>query len=260
MSSIQSSPRFATSGSAQKQGEILDPFAGGVVRAAVAATLGYGYTGIDLSKKQIETNQEQIKNIQVPIKVPNYIHGDSQKVIAELPAGQTYDFIFSCPPYYDLEKYTDDPNDLSNKETYDEFIKIYTSIIEKAVERLRDNRFAVFVVGDIRDKQGFYRGFVRDTIKAFESKGARLYNDIILVNSIATATLRARRPFEQNRKVTKVHQNILAFYKGNPAEISNGYINLPKVDRMHRNVVVFYKGDINEIRNNFQAVNTGLDL
>lgn len=240
-------------------GKILDPFAGGVVRGAVAGTLGYEYTGVDLSKKQIETNEAQVKRISVPIKTPKYINEDSQNIDKVLE-GEEFDMIFSCPPYYDLEVYSDDPNDLSNRTSYEEFVKIYREIIEKSVAKLKENRFAVFVVGDIRDKQGFYRGFVRDTIQAFESAGAKTYNDIVLVNSIATASLRSRKPFEQNRKITKVHQNILAFYKGNPKEINNKYITLPKVERMHHSVVVFFKGDIDEIRKEYKVVHTGLDI
>ena len=38
-------------------GSILDPFAGGSVRGIVASELGNDYTGIDLSKSQIEANR-----------------------------------------------------------------------------------------------------------------------------------------------------------------------------------------------------------
>lgn len=240
-------------------GKILDPFAGGVVRGAVAGTLGYPYSGVDLSEKQIQANQESIKQIVVPITNPNYIHGDSTKLNELVPEGEQYDMVFSCPPYFDLEVYSEDPNDISNM-PYDKFLETYEDIITKAVAKLKDNRFAVWVVGDVRDKDGYYRGLVPDTIRAFEKAGARFYNDIILVNSIATASLRSRRPFEQNRKVTKVHQNILAFYKGDPKQMEKGYIALPKVERIHHSVVVFYKGDIDEIRQNYKVVHTGLDI
>lgn len=241
-------------------GKILDPFAGGVVRGAVAGTLDYEYTGIDLSRVQIAANKEALARIDTEIKQPTYVEGDSSTLEKLLPKDEQYDFIFSCPPYYDLEVYSDDKDDLSNKDTYEEFKDIYTKAITKAVNRLKDNRFAVFVVGDIRDKEGFYRGFVRDTVEAFEHAGAKLYNDIVLVNSIATASLRSRRPFDSARKVTKVHQNVLAFYKGDPKEISNAYIALPKVERMHTSVVVFYKGDIDEIKANYKVVHTELDM
>ena len=210
-----------------------------------------------LSEQQIETNKGKLAQIGVDITPPSYIVGDSTDVIPTIK--EKVDLIFSCPPYFDLEVYSDKANDLSNAASYDAFMAAYRDIITKSVGLLKDNRFAVFTVGDIRDAKCFYRGFVNDTIASFEAAGAHLYNDIILVNSLATAGVRARKQM-QNRKVVKVHQNVLAFFKGDPKEISSAYINLPKVERIHQNVVVFYKGDVAEIRENFKVINTWLDI
>lgn len=62
---------------------------------------------------------------------------------------------FSCPPYYDLEVYSDDARDASNQGTYEEFLSILDTSFGKAVKALKDDSFAVVVVGDIRDKNGF---------------------------------------------------------------------------------------------------------
>ena len=167
--------------------------------------------------------------------------------------------IFSCPPYYDLEVYTKDEKDLSNLDTYEQFIGQYKQIIQKAVAKLKDNRFAVWVVGDIRDKKGNYRGFVGDTIQAFREAGMTYYNDIILSNAIATAAVRAKSTFENNRKVVKIHQNILVFGKGTPEQYKEVYAQLPRIERWHHNVVVFYKGDIEEIRKNYKVINSDFD-
>ena len=232
-----------------EKGDILDPFSGGHVRGTVAGFLGYGYTGIDLSKKQIDVNKRKVKELEVKAE---YIHGNS-KDLDKLVKG-TKDFIFSCPPYYDLEEYNDGEGDLSMMATYEDFIKDYREIIKKAVDKLKDNRFAVWVVGDVRDKDGYYYGFVNDTIKAFTDAGMKLYNEIILANAIATAPMRARRPFDSNRKVTKVHQNILCFYKGDGDQVPEFYGKLPKIEKAHGNVMVFYKGDIEEIKKNYKVI------
>jgi 16S rRNA G966 N2-methylase RsmD len=201
------------------KGKILDPFAGGVVRGAVAGKLGFNYQGIDLSQKQIDINEEKITKIEVDgVK---YIRGNSLNVDT-LVEDNDFDLVYSCPPYFDLEVYTDDKEDLSNLSTYEEFIKDYKEIIKKSCAKLKDDRFAVFTVGDIRDKKGAYRGFVADTISAFEEAGLVFYNDIVLLNAIATASLRARKLFN-NRKVVKVHQNVLVFYKGDPKKIQENY-------------------------------------
>ena len=125
------------------------------------------------------------------------------------------DFLFSCPPYGDLEVYSDEKDDLSNM-NHIEFIDAYQKIIANSVNRLKNNRFAAFVVGDFRDKKGFYRNFVSDTINAFEQTGAKLYNEAILATSVGTACLRVSKQFNAGRKLAKTHQNILVFCKGDP--------------------------------------------
>ena len=57
-----------------KGGTILDPFAGGSVRGIVAEEMGYHYTGIDISEKQILANQLQSQK-------PNWIIGDNADVL-----------------------------------------------------------------------------------------------------------------------------------------------------------------------------------
>jgi len=238
-----------------ENGEVLDPFAGGIVRGAVAGVLNQKYTGIDMSDKQIKINKEKAEKLKLELE---YIKGNSLNILDEMGDRQ-FDFILSCPPYYNLEKYNDGEGDLSMKDTYDDFLLDYKSIIKKSVDRLKDNRFAVFIVGNMRDAQGYYRDFVSDTIRSFEDSGAKFYNDIILVNMIITASIRSRRPFERSRKVARVHQNILAFYKGNTDSIKKSIEQLPKIEKYHDNVIVFYKGDIDEIKKNYKIVNKDIE-
>jgi hypothetical protein len=94
---------------------------------------------------------------------------------------------------------------------------------------LKPNRFAVFCVADIRDKGGFYRGFVPDTIAAFEDAGARFYNEGILVTAVGSLPLRAGRYFTTSRKLGKTHQNVLVFVKDDPRQAATdcGEVDIP---------------------------------
>jgi len=194
-------------------GTVLDPFAGGSVRGVVASVLGRRYHGVDLRPEQVEANREQAEEIEGDIPPAWYV-GDSQD-IRKLTSAVKADFVFSCPPYADLEVYSNDARDLSTME-YPEFIRAYRRIIEACVAQLRDNRFACFVVGEVRDRNGHYRGFVPDTIAAFEDAGARFYNEAILVTQAGTLPFRVARMFETTRKLGKTHQNVLVFVKGDP--------------------------------------------
>jgi DNA modification methylase len=190
-------------------GEILDCFAGGSVRGIVANKLGYKYTEIDIRQEQIDSNREQALEILDITNQPNWFVGDSNLVLDGF--NKEFDFVFSCPPYADLEVYSDLKGDISNM-PYIEFMKAYESIIEKSCKLLKKDALACFVVGEVRDKNGNYIGFVPDTIRAFEKCGMKFYNEAILLNAIASASMRANGNMK-SKKLVKVHQNILVFKK-----------------------------------------------
>lgn len=190
---------------------VLDPFAGGSVRGIVASTLARWYVGIDLRPEQIEANRAQA-HLGSDI-APRWIVGDSTDLHAHLDPSDEFDLVFSCPPYADLEVYSDNPRDLSAM-TYEDFTTAHGEIIRQSTARLRPDRFAAWVISDVRDKKGAYRGLVADTIRAFESAGLTFHNDAVLVDPVSTAAIRAERPFRATRKLTRVHQHLLIFVKG----------------------------------------------
>lgn len=197
-------------------GQVLDPFAGGSVRGIVAAKLGRSYLGIDLRPEQCEANLDQAARIcNESVPNPVWICGDASSALPGLDDAYLADFVFSCPPYGALEIYSDDPADLSNLDP-EEFDIAYERIIRRALDRLKPDRFACFVVGDYRDKRGLYRNFVSKTIGAFRAAGAELYNEIILITAAGSLAIRAGKQFRTTRKVGKTHQNVLIFVKGDP--------------------------------------------
>lgn len=217
-------------------GKILDPFAGGSVRGIVAAKLGFEYLGNDLRSEQIEANRINAKEVLQDAELyPTWTCGDSLN-IDTIAKEYRADMIFSCPPYADLEVYSDKKEDISNM-PYNQFIEVYSQIIKKSCELLKEDRFAVFVVGEVRSKSkggysdGYYC-FIKDTIDYFLSSGLCFYNDIVLLNPIGNAGLTCAKGFNGGRKVKKIHQNVLVFYKGNPRNIKNNY---PELDLSYIN-------------------------
>jgi DNA modification methylase len=189
-------------------GKILDPFAGGSVRGIVAGYLGYEYTGIEIRPEQVASNVEQSNEI-APSVPPNWIIGDSDKILDVIEG--SFDFVFSCPPYGDLEVYSDIEGDISNM-AYPMFLNTYRSIIKKSCNLLKSGGYACFVVGEFRDKHGNYVGFVPDTIRAFIDAGLSYYNEAILLNPVASASMRANGNMK-SQKLVKIHQNVLVFKK-----------------------------------------------
>ena len=200
-------------------GKAFDPFAGDTVFGYVAAHNGMEFTGIELRQEQADLNNERVEGM--PAK---YICDDGQNVMLHLDL-ESQDLLFSCPPYFDLEVYSDDPQDASNQDSYEDFMAIIRNAFTSAIDALKQDRFAVVVVGDIRDKKGAYRRFPDDIKQVFEDAGMVLYNDIILLESLGTLPQRVNNSM-RNRKVGKCHQNVLVFYKGDPTTIKSNYPEL----------------------------------
>ncbi len=199
--------------------KVFDPFAGDSVFGYVSSYLGHHFTGIELRQEQCDINNERVRKMTA-----KYICDDGRNVAQHIKPN-SQDLLFSCPPYYDLEVYSDLPNDASNQGTYEEFLQILRTAFTDAIQCLKNNRFAVITVGDVRDKQGFYYRFVDHIKDIFCAAGMLLYNEMILVEPIGSLRLRVEKQM-QFRKVGKCHQNVLVFYKGDPKQIKNVF---PKI-------------------------------
>lgn len=200
-------------------GHILDPFAGGSVRGLVAGHGGYHYTGIDLSQQQVDANRPQVhawreRGLIDDTTTVEYIAGDAADVTPTLP-DHGYDYVFTCPPYHNLEVYSDLPEDLSTM-AWGDFEDAYTHIITETIRALKPHRFATWVVGEVRDYKGMVRGLAPLTIAAHEAAGAHLYNDAVLLNVLGTVPMRLGNQWRASRKMGRHHQYVLTFVKGDP--------------------------------------------
>ena len=194
-----------------KGGFVFDPFVGGCCAGIVASKLGYKYLGTDIRPEQVEANNEQAQRI-CKTNTPKYVVCDARSS-AKVVKPESLDCIYSCPPYVDLEQYSNDPQDISTLK-WDKFEPEYSGIIESVVTRLKLNRFAIFVVGEVRGKDGNCVGFVPGTINAFQRAGLHLYNDAIRLTMLGSLSIRAGRPFNATRKLGRTHQHVLIFLKG----------------------------------------------
>lgn len=207
---------------------VIDPFAGGSVRGVVAHMMGRRYTGVELRPEQVEANVEQGREICEVC--PEWVVGDSAR-IDELVPDSGFDFMLTCPPYADLEVYSDDPADISNMPIGD-FFRVYEAILAKTVAKLADDRFAVVVIGDARGKDGFYYNLPGRTVEIMERAGARYYNEAVLVTPVGSLPIRVGRQFSASRKLGKTHQNVLTFCKGDPKRAAGrlGDVYIPELE------------------------------
>ena len=200
-----------------ENGSSFDCFAGDSVFGYVSSYLGQKFIGIELREEQAKLNNERIGDYLES----KYFCDDGRNVLNYIKK-ESQDLLFSCPPYFDLEVYSNLENDASNQDTYEDFLLILEEAFTKSIQCLKNNRFAVIVVGDIRDKKGFYYSFPDDIKRIFIKNDCFLYNDMILVESLGTLPQRVQKSMN-NRKVGKCHQNVIVFYKGDPKKIQDNY-------------------------------------
>ena len=209
-----------------KGAKIFDCFAGDTQKGLVFGMCGYEFKGVELRQEQVDINNDVIADRGLPI---SYVCDDGQNVANHFEP-ESQDLLFSCPPYFDLEVYSDLPNDASNQGSYADFIAILDRAFKAAYSCLKPNRFAVIVLGDVRSKSnGAYYDFGGDVKRIFKEAGAHLYNELILIEMSSSVALRAQK-YMESRKVAKMHQNILVFYKGDPAQVRNEFAPIELTD------------------------------
>ncbi|MCK9327298.1 MAG: site-specific DNA-methyltransferase [Bacteroidales bacterium] len=198
----------------KKEGNVIvDCFAGDTVFGYVSGFKGNVFRGIELREEQCKLNNERTKNFDV-----EYYNDDGRNISKHIEK-DSVDLLFSCPPYFDLEVYSDLENDASNQKDYESYLTIIEKALSESVNCLKQNRFAVIVIGDVRNKKsGLYYDLVSDVVRIMGKNGIGLYNNMILYDRIGTAGMLATR-YMKGRKIPKVHQNILVFYKGDTKKI-----------------------------------------
>ncbi len=191
-----------------KQGEtVLDPFLGSGSTLIAARRAGRRGIGIELVHRWAEIAQRRL-NSQPSLFVQDepeqtVLEGDSLQILETLDE-ESVDFIVTSPPYWSVlnkpadhkvrservdrgleTKYSDEPADLGNIESYDDFLDALQSVFERCARVLRSGRYVAVVVSDFRDKSKFHM-FHADVANVLEAAGLSLTGIIILVQDSKT--------------------------------------------------------------------------
>lgn len=185
-------------------GKVLDAFAGGPPRGAVAAIMGYDYLGVEIRQAQIDENQTVMKKLGVK---PRYILDDAR--FMDFDEGG-FDVGLTCPPYYDLEVYSKDPNDLSNFKTYEAFNAAMAMCAMGYREKVKPGAFVCIVVGPFRDKSGELVDFRAHTVENYREAGFIFWQEILLAKNFGSAAQRSTNAWK-GLKLVPIHEYLLVF-------------------------------------------------
>jgi hypothetical protein len=204
---------------------VYNPFGGGVQMGFVAGGCDFEYTASEIRQNQCDANNAICQDF------PNvkWIKSDSSKFKPK----QKYDLIFSCPPYYKVEKYIDydgksPEGELNSISTYEGFRDMLFEGYKNAIEAMNDNTFFVVMTGDSRNKDGGYYGCEAEHEIFFKEQGLHIYNRIVYLESEFTRRATAKKTLN-SRKYPKCEQKIYAFFKGDPSKIKDLFPNIGRL-------------------------------
>lgn len=158
---------------------VVDPFAGHNSRMSLCVETGRDYVGCDLSADFMLFNRKKAK--QLIIEHPNckveLHHCDSRS--QPIPDA-TGDFCITSPPYYDIEEYGDEPEQLGKSETYAEFLDGMQSVVNENYRTLKPGAYSCWFVNDFR-RNGVMHFYHSDIIQMGERSGFVPW-DILIVD------------------------------------------------------------------------------
>jgi hypothetical protein len=196
---------------------VYNPFGGGVQFGFVSGACGFEYVASEIRQNQCDVNNRLCSEFE-SVK---WVKSDSS--IYD-PDGM-FDLVFTCPPYYKVERYVDydgipPDGEINTLNTYEKFRDALFSGYDKAIAHLNENRFFVVMTGDSRDKNGGYYCSEAETELFLKSRGLAIYNRIVYIECEFTRLAHAKKTLNQ-RKFPKREQKIIVAYKGNISKIKD---------------------------------------
>ena len=211
---------------------VLDPFCGSGTTLIAASNLSRNAIGIDLSSDYKELALSRLNKLNYSEETHfKYILGDSSEQIDKI---DSVDYIVTSPPYHNIlknkgagirkdntekgfrhggrvgvEYYSDEENDLGNKETYEEFLTSLKLIMSKAYKKLNDKKYCTIVISD----------FTVDKIEInVQGDIVKLMTEIGYEFSGTTVLLQPNKPlypfgYPYAYKINHHHQNMITFRK-----------------------------------------------
>jgi DNA modification methylase len=200
-----------------KGGIVYDPFAGHNSRMQLTFEAGRSYIGYDISKQFMEHNRA-IRDILLQNQKGSLIQDDTFIDLNERSSHDTgldneiADFTVTSPPYWDIEYYGDEPEQLGNTKTYDAFLEKIGHHIVENYRALKSGAFCCWCINDFR-KGGKFYPYHADLIPIFEDAGFVLWT-IYIIDLGEPAQNAFVRPMVQRMAFHKSHEYCLVFKKG----------------------------------------------
>ena len=131
---------------------VLDPFSGSGTTLIEAQRMGRNSIGIELqpfvANEAIQrVHSEQKSNLIADTFVDDSRTFDIRRITNTYKINNVQ-FIIYHPPYWDIIKFSDDENDLSNSKTLNDFLENFRKVVKNTSAVLENGRYCAVVIGD----------------------------------------------------------------------------------------------------------------
>lgn len=176
----------------KRGGVVLDPFVGVGSTLKACAIDGRKGIGIELNPRFADLARQrlakEVNDLFATVTEQRILEGDARALLPTL-ADESVDLVVTSPPYWGILKknddhkvrqerlahnlstdYGEDPNDLGNIKSYNEFLHELTGILGQCCRVLKSGKYMTIVVSDFRDKSRYVM-FHADLSRSLESVG-----------------------------------------------------------------------------------------
>ncbi len=167
-----------------KQGDwVLDTFLGSGTTLIECKNLGRNGIGVELQTNIAATTEQLLQKVPNPHNINTIVHNndcmqvDYEKLL-EHNGIKKVQCIFMHPPYWDIIKFSEDKNDLSNAQNLEAFLQMMGNLVEKTYNILEKNRYCVLVISDKYEK-GEWIPLAFYTMQEFLKRGYQLKSTIV---------------------------------------------------------------------------------
>ena len=162
-----------------------------------------------------DSRQQTRKKASARAPAPKWLALDATEM-ARVQRGKEFDLVFTCPPFFEMERYSELERDLSTM-AREGFQQAYAAILAAAA-RLADHRLMVIITGDVRGEDGGLLNLFEQTREAICGAGLKAWNTANFLPPLGSLPLRTSASFKAGRKMGRAHQSVQIFLKGCPEQ------------------------------------------
>lgn len=185
----------------------LEVCAGWFTFSLSAAVWGYNGDGVDIWPTSLAFGRRQLKRLSSVEGAGRYrvVEGDAMALPYE---DATFDFVYCNPPFYQLERYSQDARDLSGRASYQDWLADSGRMMVEMRRVAEPGALIVTVMADFR-QGGKLWAVHSDWIAEGQRRGLELHD--LVVQTMRTEQVRIWRKHYDRRRTIKAHEYVVVF-------------------------------------------------